>query len=174
MNLLSGTPCTATVRVRDHARLLALDGGHFTRMVTRYPSLQLYLFRMLAHRLRETNMLMKGRASKGINGSLDDLHCAELLQALHTSQKSGSLELSLPQGKAQVVLVNGEIVDVDYLRMKGPDAFFTLLRENEGTFSFTPAVPPEYAKCRPIGDFMHLLMEGFVRLDESLRESIDR
>lgn len=171
MNLLSGTPCTATVRIKEPTRLLALDGRHFTKLVIRYPSLQMYLFRMLAHRLRETNQLLTLRDTKGMHGSLDDLCCAELLQALHTSQKSGMLELSLPRGKALIVLKNGEFTIIDYLQMQGKEALCEILKESDGSFSFSPVLPAEYAQCRPFGDFMHLLMEGFVMLDERLHEN---
>jgi CRP-like cAMP-binding protein len=166
MSLLSGTPVSATVRVRQESRLLAIDGHHFTRMVVRYPSLQIYLFRLLTHRLRETNSLKETQPARGIRGNLDDMQLAELLQALHTARRSGRLDLLLPGGQATVMIRTGNIVGIDYDKRQNAEGFFELLKQNDGTFVFSPDLPSEYAETPQIGDFMHLLMEGLVRIDE--------
>jgi CRP-like cAMP-binding protein len=171
MSLLSGTPSSATVRVRERSRLLAIDGERFTKLVTAYPSLQNYLFRLLSYRLRESSELRETRFSKGIRGTLDDLQLAELLQMLHTSHKSGQLSLHFPGGEAMVSMRDGNLVAIQYQEHTDEEGFFELLKQTEGSFSFTPVLPPEFAKRPEIGDFMQLLMEGFVRLDEDTRSA---
>ena len=169
MSLLSGACCSATIRVRENSRILALDGGLFTNMVIRYPSLQDYLFHLLTRRLRETNALKETQLGRGLKGSLDDLQLPELLQALHMSRKSGRLCLNTPRGEGTVMMKHGDMVDADYLQLRDADAFFELLRDDDGSFSFSPSLPPEISDRAPLGDFMELLMEGFVRLDEARR-----
>jgi hypothetical protein len=170
MSLLSGACCSATIRAREPTKLLSLDGSLFTGLVVRYPALQDYLFHLLTHRLREANSLKEAHLKKGIKGSLDDLQLAELLQALHMSRKSGLLDVDTPRGKAVVALEDGEIVGIDYLDRRGVEGFFELLRESRGTFSFSPALPGASAGRPPIGDFMALLMQGFVRMDEGQQQ----
>jgi len=165
MSLLSGAGCSATIRVREPSRLLALDGTVFSKMIVQHPSLQLYLFRLLANRLRETNVLKEAQVASGIRGSLDDIELAELLQALHTAGKTGLLRLDLSTGSGVVAMKDGELLDVAYDKLVGEDAFFALLEQREGTFAFSPGLPPEHANRDPIGDFIGLLMEAFVRLD---------
>ena len=166
MSLLSGNVCTATIRAKKKCRMLTLEGGLFRDMVQRYPSLQRYLFQLLAHRLRSTNLLKESKLAQGVHGNLLDLSLAELLQALNISHKSGRIEAVLSRGTGRIFMRKGEIVSAAYVGRDGPAAFFEMLTEHEGTFSYSPKLPAEHAGLPPMGEFMNLLMEGFVRIDE--------
>jgi CRP-like cAMP-binding protein len=167
MSLLSGNVCTASIRAREACRILTLDGNLFRDMVQRYPSMQRYVFQLLAHRLRSTNLLKETQLAQGVHGSLVDLSLPELLQALNISKKSGLLSLISARGTGTIAMKDGEVVDALYLGGKGSVAFFEMLTETNGAFAYLPTLPPETERLRPLGEFMNLLMEGFVRSDES-------
>jgi len=166
MSLLSGNVCTATIRAGEKARILTLEGGLFREMVQRYPSLQKFLFQLLAHRMRSTNLLKNSELSQGVRGALCDLSLPELLQALNISRKSGMVEVKLSRGTGSVAMREGEILAASYVGKVDCEAFYEMLTENDGTFVYTPALPPRFSGRDKIGDFMNLLMEGFVRIDE--------
>lgn len=163
LNPLTGTTCSATVRVREHSPLLSLDGKLLVSMIVRLPSLQDYLLRPLTDRLNESNALREAELSNGLRGSLGEL------QVLNMSRKSGRLNVTTPRGSAIIVIVQGELIDLSYLRYTQVDALYELLSESQGSFAFTPEPVAEHAGRAPVGDLMSLLMAGFVRLDEEKR-----
>jgi len=170
MSLLSGDKCSATVCARERSYVLVIDKDLFKKMVERYPSLQNYLFGLLTNRLHGANTLTEKQISLGFNGNLSNIHIAEILQMLHMSKKDGIIRLVLPHGSALIAMKNGHLVHVAYGDISGDIAFYELLREQKGTFSFSPQIPSDYDDSSIIGDFMSLLMEGFMRIDESKRE----
>jgi hypothetical protein len=104
--------------------------------------------------------------SEGIHGNLRDLSLAELLQALHIAGKDGTVEMSLRLGRGALSICKGEIVAARYAGAEDEPAFFAMLDERDGTFSYAPGTPPADGGRKPIGQFMNLLMEGLVRIDE--------
>ncbi|MBD3422482.1 MAG: cyclic nucleotide-binding domain-containing protein [Chitinivibrionales bacterium] len=171
MSLLSGGPCNATIRAEQDGRLLALAGEAFRRQVDRHPKVQRYFYRLLTNRMHKTNQFKETLISKGLSGNLVDFQLPELLQALNMSQKTGQLTLKLRCGSARVLFNKGEINLVNYGQLDGQEAFYAVLKEQSGAFSFSPDYPDDAAQNGKIGEFMNLLMEGFVRIDEESREA---
>jgi CRP-like cAMP-binding protein len=171
MSLLSGNVCTATIRGMEKSRLLSLDGDVFRRTVERLPALQQYLFRLITGRMAKTNLLREAQLSQGIRGKLSDLSLAELLQALNLSRKSGALEVGLSRGAGHVFMGGGEVVGAEYVGKNGPEALCEMLTETDGTFAYSPDLPASYEGAPKIGEFMNLLMEGLVRIDEAVKEA---
>ena len=69
----------------------------------------------------------------------------------------------LNNGHAQLAFRGGEIVAAHY---QGKEAFFDMLREKKGRFSFSANLSDDEEQSPPIDGFMKLLMEGLRVIDE--------
>lgn len=167
MSLISGEPTAATIQVVEPARLLYIKGRDFGRVLKRFPSLQMYFARLLASRLARTNTAQSEMLRSGMTGRLEEVAPAELFQTFNVNSKSGTLSLSLTHGAARVAFRDGELVSAAYDGKSGVDAFFAILGESRGRFSYHPDIAPEERDAPEIGDFMWLLMEGIRRIDEA-------
>lgn len=167
MSLLSGNPVGATIRVAEPARILFISRRDFQKILHQFPSFQTYFSRLLVQRLAHTNIARAEEFSSGMTGALSEMLPAEIFQSLNSNQKSGVIDMDLSRGNSRVCFMDGEVVHADYGTFSGKEAFFEILKEEEGRFKFKPALPEEYKSREPLGDFMWLLMEGARESDES-------
>jgi len=114
MSLISGDPVGATIKVAEPATILAIEGSDFKDILKKFPSVQMYLARILTKRLAESNVQRTEENTSGMSGDLSHISAAELLQALNLSQKTGTLTLALPKGAAQLVLKSGHLIQAEY------------------------------------------------------------
>ncbi len=110
--------------------------------------------------------LKEGNISSGMTGELEEIAAVDLFQLINSSQKTGTIVLSLARGQAHVYFFEGQIVFARYLQMKGKEAVYALLGANKGFFSYSNGIPHQLDGRPPIGDFMGMLMEGLQRIDE--------
>lgn len=167
MSLLSGDPVTATIRVVEPAKVLAIRGEDFKHLLKTHGALQTYFTRLLSRRLAEINVIRSEEFGSGMVGHLSEMSTAELFQTFHVNEKDGTLKLNLPRGKAAVTFRSGEIVRAKYEKREGAEAFYAVLAEKEGRFQFKNGLSPEEMEGEPIGDFTWMLMEGLRRIDEN-------
>lgn len=166
ISLLIGTPVGATIRVGEVVTVLMIYGKDFKKVLRMFPTLQMYFARLLAERLAKTNVERDEEFSSGMIGSLADNPPAELFQSLNLNHKTGVLNLTLSRGPANLFFNEGSLVDATYGSHKGKEAFFEVMKENEGRFKFLPGLEEKYRDKEELGDFMWLLMEGSRRIDE--------
>jgi CRP-like cAMP-binding protein len=168
MSLISGDPVGATIRVVEPAVIMYIRGKDFKHVLNKFPSIQLYLARMLAQRLARSNIVRAQQLSSGMTGNLSDISPSELFQTLNLNQKSGRLSLSLPRGAAALSFHRGELVRAEYNQQQGKLAFYQVLAEIEGRFTFTPRITDEERRTAPIGTFMELILDGLKQIDEQV------
>jgi len=123
---------------------------------------------LLARRLVNTNVARAEEFASGMIGRLSEMSPSELFQTLNNNMKSGVLMLDLAKCSARAVFREGYLVRAQYGRLSGTDAFYEILRENQGRFRFLPGLAEEDLQAEPLGDFMGLLMEGMRKIDEEL------
>lgn len=166
MSLISGDPVGATIKVLEPTTILYIRGQDFLKVLNRFPSLQMYFARLLSRRLAKSNVLISKEFSSGMTGTLAQMPPVELFQTLNYNQKTGSLKLNLPKGKASLAFRGGSIISAEYGHKDGKSAFFSILSEKEGRFHFAPGLEEKDMKLPELGMFMELLMEGLRKLDE--------
>ncbi len=166
MSLISGDPIGATIKVVQPTTLLYIRGQDFLKVLNRFPSLQMYFARLLSRRLAKSNIMISKEFASGMTGTLAQMASAELFQTLNYNQKTGTLRLSFPNGPAALTFRDGGIVQAEYGRKKGKEAFFDILREKEGRFHFVPGLTVDKMALPELGMFMELLMEGLRQIDE--------
>ena len=166
MSLLTGAPVVTSVYSREVTKLATLTSKDFKHVLHRYPVLHVFFYRLLIDRAGKVGKQLSSDISSGMTGDISEVHVVELFQMINSSQKTGTVELKLPEGKASVYFLEGELVYAEYLHMTGKGAFFALLGMTSGQFVYTPGIPPGAEELDVVGGFMGLVMEGMQRLDE--------
>jgi CRP/FNR family cyclic AMP-dependent transcriptional regulator len=171
MSLISDQPVGATVKVTQAATIIFIRGQDFKRVLNRFPSIQMYLARLLAQRLSRSNLVVAEEIASGMIGRLSEMPPSELFQTLNLNQKTGLLSLTLPGGEAELCFRNGELVGARFNDRVGEEAFYQLLKENDGRFKFFPKLSDAQMQAPVIGPFMEMLLEGLRRMDEDRVEN---
>jgi CRP/FNR family transcriptional regulator, cyclic AMP receptor protein len=165
MSLLSGEPVTSSIHTLAPSQVAMLSVKNFKHVLRKYPILQMFFFKMLVARAQALT-LRSGKITSGMNGELSEISAVDLFQLINSSQKTGTIDLTLKQGKATVYFKDGEIVHASFLNLLNNDAVFALLNVKSGNFTYIKGIPNELEKLPPIGGFMGLMMEGLQRIDE--------
>lgn len=166
MSLISGDPVGATIKVVESATMVAIEGCHFKEIINKFPSVQMYLARILTKRLAESNVQRSEKNTSGMSGDLSQMSAIELLQALDLSQKTGSLTLTLPKGSAKLLLKCGNLIQANYCNKAGKEAIFEILKEREGRFTFSPGLPKNQLDAPKIGSLVEILLDTSRMIDE--------
>lgn len=167
MGLISGDPVGATVKVVQPASIVAIGGAEFKNIVNKFPSVQMYLARLLTQRLAASNVKRTEVNTSGMSGDLSQMSAVELLQTLEMAQKSGMLTLTLPKGPAHLLIKNGNLIGADYCQKAGKDAVFEILQEREGRFAFSHDFPEDQLTAPKLGSLMEFLLDASRVFDEA-------
>jgi hypothetical protein len=102
-----------------------------------------------------------------LRGDLGQVPLVDLLQLFVMNRRTGVLIVSTPAGAGELRVADGEVLDAIYRRLEGEKAFYRLLSERVGTFSFQPGSPPAIARLTK--GTSTLLMESMRHKDEVAR-----
>lgn len=164
MSLISGEPCSATVKASSPVSVLTISKENFDRILSENPSLNIYFNQLLVQRLRKQNVHVDEEISRGMLGKLSTFTLPELAQAISMNSRTGTLVLYNQDLRGEILFRNGQVVDAVSGALKAEEAFFDLLTWKDGNFRFKPG---DIAAQRVVRmDTMGLLMEGLRRLDE--------
>jgi response regulator RpfG family c-di-GMP phosphodiesterase len=111
-------------------------------------------------------MLSKGTrgSSTGVSGSLREVGLAELVNVLWQGRKTGKLKIRSGNESGEIHFAEGDIVNALWNRLRGEEAFFAMLKVQDGDFGLDPSFKPQ---GRVINENPEsLLLEGMRRLDE--------
>jgi CRP-like cAMP-binding protein len=170
MSLISGKPVGATIRAIAPTTVFRLDSKDFNRILPKFPMLQFYFTCLLTNRLTKSNVERSQDLSAGMSGKLSDLPPEEVLQTLHFNVKTGTLNFQLSKGHAVVYFRSGEIIHAEYAETGGMDALEKIVQNRVGKFNFSPKLPDDAAKMKPLGNFMGILMNCLKDMDEKMSE----
>jgi CRP-like cAMP-binding protein len=166
MSLIGDQPVGATVKVVKPATIIFIKGRDFKNVLNKFPSIQMYLARLLAQRLAKSNITVAEEIASGMIGRLTEMPPSELFQTLNLNQKTGKLALALSTGTGELTFMGGELIRARYNELEGEEAFYALLKARDGRFKFSPKLTRAEQALPPVGPFMELLLEGLRRIDE--------
>ena len=149
MSLLSGEPVSNSIHTIEETQVATLGVKHFRDILRGYHILQLFLLKMLVDR-SQTVALRTGNITSGMTGKLAETSAAELFQMINLARKTGTLRLSLQDGKAVVYFKEGGIVYARYAKYRQKDAVSALLDATSGHFGYTRGIPRELEKAPTI------------------------
>jgi len=169
MSLLSGEPENNSLHSINSTQVATLSVKNFRHILRKFPTLQLFLFKLLIDRV-QAQALLSGNISSGMTGDLEEMPAIDLMQLINSSQKTGSIELIFTEGSATVYFSEGEIIHANFLKLGAKDAVFAILSIKKGFFTYNRGIPDELKMNPPIGGFIGLMMEGVQEIDEDGQE----
>ncbi len=164
MSLLTGEPSSATVKAATYTELFTLKKIEFEKMLEEIPALNRYFHKLLAQRLRVTNIKAGEEVSKGFSGKLSAMGLGELVQTIHAAQKTGVLTFSKETEEGHIYIKEGNIIDATVKDLQGEKAFLELATWVEASFHFIPQ--PLSREPRIKMGTHKLLMEAMKRIDD--------
>ncbi len=163
---------SARGRVEDKVRGLELGAEDYLIKPVRREE-------MLA-RVRNVLRRFEARRSAGtvesslMRGRLEFMGLPNIIQALETERRTGTLRLSADGGRGEILLVEGRIAFAVEGARQGEAAVYRMLAWAKGDFELEPTSGTGPAAARIDKPNQSLLMEGMRRLDElpSLRRAV--
>lgn len=108
----------------------------------------------------------KGGA-KGVSGSLREMGLPDIVQVLFHGRKTGKLAVKSSGGTAgEIHFLEGAVADAILGSLSGADAFYAMVRFQDGEFALDPSYTP--AKRLVTESAEALLLEGMRRMDEGI------
>lgn len=165
MSLLTGDPCSATIRAREPVRALMITKRDFDNLMQRNPVLNRYFSKLLALRLNSMSKQFSDE-THGVTGNLTMIGPAELIQAITVTDRTGTLEIVGNGNRSLTVTFHeGQIWSLEAWQEDAEEAFYDFLTWSTGKFQFEPdEAAPEKRTIHK--DTTSLLLEGMRRLDE--------
>jgi response regulator RpfG family c-di-GMP phosphodiesterase len=103
---------------------------------------------------------------RGVSGSLKEMGLPELVQVLFHGRKTGNLRIRAGQSSGEIHFGDGQIVNALYEKTRGVDAFYQMLKLQDGEFGLDPTFVPQARIIQESPEA--LLLEGMRRLDEGI------
>jgi response regulator RpfG family c-di-GMP phosphodiesterase len=102
----------------------------------------------------------------GVTGSLREMGLPDMVQVLFHGRKSGALKIRAREGAGEIHFADGAVVDAAWRDLRGEEAFYAMLRVQDGDFVLDPSFR---ATTRVIHQSSEaLLLEGMRRFDEGM------
>ena len=123
------------------------------------------LFVAKARQVLERQATAKG--ARGVTGSLKEMGLPEIVQILFHGRKTGRLKIRAQAESGEIHFVNGAIYNALWASLRGEEAFYAMLRFEDGEFALDPnfQAPQQVIQSNPEA----LLLEGMRRMDEAAR-----
>jgi hypothetical protein len=102
--------------------------------------------------------------TRGVSGSLREMGLPELVNVLWQGRKTGKLKIKSGSDLGEIHFAEGDIVNALWGRQRGEEAFYTMLKLQDGDFGLDPAFKPQGRIITENAE--SLLLEGMRRLDE--------
>ncbi len=166
MSLLSGERVSTTIMAAETCQLAVLNHKNFRHILTKFPTLQVFFYKLLVSRITKMNLQRAEELASGMVGQLSDISLVELCQMINSNQKTGHLKLEYDTSRGLILFNEGEIVHAEINDLAGQSAFYEVLGMANGRFKFVQGLSTGEKNKNVIGGFMALLMEGMRRLDD--------
>jgi response regulator RpfG family c-di-GMP phosphodiesterase len=100
----------------------------------------------------------------GVSGNLADVGLPDLVNVLWQGRKTGRLRIKNGNDIGEIHFGEGDVVNALYGKLRGEEAFYAMLRLQEGDFALDPSFKPQGRVIMENAE--SLLLEGMRRLDE--------
>ena len=106
------------------------------------------------------------RGAKGVSGSLREMGLPDIVQVLFHGRKTGRLNVRSAGKAGEIHFLEGAIANAMIGEIAGKDAFYALLKFQDGDFALDPSFTPAKRVMEESAEA--LLLEGMRRMDEGL------
>jgi response regulator RpfG family c-di-GMP phosphodiesterase len=104
--------------------------------------------------------------ARGVSGSLKQMGLPELVQVLFHGRKTGCLRIRAQSNNGEIHFEGGKIVNALWGTLRGTEAFYAMLKLQDGEFGLDPGFVPTARVIQESPEA--LLLEGMRRLDEGI------
>ncbi len=123
------------------------------------------LFLRIEKRMEKTERIEAETEAEGVTGTLSDLNLSDMLQVLSAGARSMEISLKRGEESGHLYLKEGNVIDVRVGALTGENAFYQLMRWQDGEFSMKEC--SEFPEPTITASTMSLLMEGARLADEA-------
>ncbi len=102
---------------------------------------------------------------RGLTGKIEDFSLTDIIQILSLGLKTAKVEITHENEKGMLYLLRGKIVHASAGTLRGPEAFFELIKWEKGNFFILHGQTTNDVNVTL--DTMHLLMEACASLDNA-------
>jgi uncharacterized repeat protein (TIGR04076 family) len=167
MSLLTGEATSAEVRSKGPSVVLSLHKEPFEALLEKQPGLAREFSKLLADRLKATNVSLESELRRGVQGRLSMISLVDLVQTLHQSRQTGTLVLNYAGRQCRLGFRAGALCAGQSGDLLGEEAFYNTACWPDGDFCFEQqSAPDDTGPGRIKLDLMGLMMEGMRRIDE--------
>lgn len=106
------------------------------------------------------------QGAKGVSGSLREMGLPDIVQVLFHGRKTGKLNISGAGKRGEIHFLDGNIANALLGDVTGTDAFYAMLKFEDGDFALDPSFKPPKRIIEESSEA--LLLEGMRRMDEGL------
>jgi response regulator RpfG family c-di-GMP phosphodiesterase len=106
------------------------------------------------------------QGAKGVSGSLREMGLPDIVQVLFHGRKTGKLNISGSGKRGEIHFLEGNIANALLGEITGTDAFYAMLKFEDGDFALDPSFKPPKRIIEESSEA--LLLEGMRRMDEGL------
>ena len=106
------------------------------------------------------------QGAKGVSGSLREMGLPDIVQVLFHGRKTGKLNISGAGRRGEIHFLDGNIANALIGELSGSDAFYAMLKFEDGDFALDPSFKPPKRLIEESSEA--LLLEGMRRMDEGL------
>jgi CheY-like chemotaxis protein len=106
------------------------------------------------------------QGAKGVSGSLREMGLPDIVQVLFHGRKTGKLNISGAGKRGEIHFLEGNIANAILGEVTGTDAFYAMLKFEDGDFALDPSFKPPKRIIEESSEA--LLLEGMRRMDEGI------
>ena len=104
------------------------------------------------------------KGTRGVGGNLREMGLPELVQVLSQGRKTGKLKITAGNDRGEIHFAEGDVVNALWGKMRGEEAFYSMLKLQDGDFGLDPSFKPQGRVINENAE--SLLLEGMRRMDE--------
>jgi response regulator RpfG family c-di-GMP phosphodiesterase len=104
------------------------------------------------------------KGARGVSGNLREMGLPELVQVLSQGRKGGKLKIRAGNDLGEIHFAEGDVVNALWGKMRGEEAFYAMLKLQDGDFGLDPSFKPQGRAIMENAE--SLLLEGMRRMDE--------
>ena len=106
------------------------------------------------------------RSARGVSGSLREMGLPDIIQILYHGRKTGKLRIRSGAEQGEIHVDGGAVVNALLGTLRGADAFYAMLKLQDGDFALDPQFKPQVRVIEQSSEA--LLLEGMRRMDEGI------
>lgn len=168
MSIICNEPTSNTIMaLEDGSTVLLLPRDIFIKFIDENPSVMVYLYKVIADRLRAKNHAFDEFERLSLLASAKVLPFIDFAQTLEKSRVTGTVIFECSGSRGFIAFQDGRICCAKCGKLAGPDALEELLSWGDETlFKLDTHVMPETVNISQVADTTSLILDALRNIDE--------